>query len=81
MVINAPCYCNEALAIPTQTTTGKESSNLLMADSLPKTIQSNDSPLSTGYTLGNEEDSLELMELMAYCTNLGEFVSKKNREI
>ncbi|GJS54032.1 putative ribonuclease H-like domain-containing protein, partial [Tanacetum coccineum] len=64
-----------------QTTTGKESSNPLMADSLPKTIQSNDPPLSRGYTLGSGEDSLELIELMAYCTNLCEFVSKKNREI
>ncbi|GKD33445.1 hypothetical protein Tco_1248954, partial [Tanacetum coccineum] len=71
----------EALAIPGQTTTGKESSNPLMAHSLPKTIQSNDPPLLRGYTLGSGEDSLELMELMAYCTNLYEFVSKKNREI
>nr|GEV28470.1 hypothetical protein [Tanacetum cinerariifolium] len=31
-------YCNEALAIPGQTATGKENSNPLMADSLPKTI-------------------------------------------
>nr|GEY90483.1 hypothetical protein [Tanacetum cinerariifolium] len=30
--------CNEALTIPGQTTTGKENSNLLMADCLPKTI-------------------------------------------
>ncbi|GKF17024.1 hypothetical protein Tco_0061942, partial [Tanacetum coccineum] len=81
MVINAPCYCNEALAIPGQTTTGKESSNPLMADSLPKTIQSNDLPLSRGYTLGSGEDNLKLIELMAYCTNLCELVSKKNREI
>ncbi|GJR77018.1 hypothetical protein Tco_0089383 [Tanacetum coccineum] len=29
--INAPCYCNEALAIPGQTATGKELSNPLMA--------------------------------------------------
>ncbi|GJV47311.1 hypothetical protein Tco_1437523 [Tanacetum coccineum] len=37
-----------------------------MAGSLPKTIkQSNDPPLSRGYTLGSGEDSLELMELMA----------------
>ncbi|GJV24931.1 putative ribonuclease H-like domain-containing protein [Tanacetum coccineum] len=53
-----------ALAIPGQTETGKESSNPLMADSLPKTIQSNDPPLSSGYTLGSREDSLKLMELM-----------------
>ncbi|GJS21276.1 hypothetical protein Tco_0449908 [Tanacetum coccineum] len=67
-----------ALAIPGQTATGKELSNLLMADSLPKTIQSNDLPLSRGYTLRSGEDSLKLMELMAYCTNLCEFVTKKN---
>ncbi|GJU13915.1 hypothetical protein Tco_1136311 [Tanacetum coccineum] len=77
----SPEQTASALAIPGQTTTGKESSNPLMADSLPKTIQSNDPPLSRGYTLGSGEDSLELMELMAYCTNLCEFVSKKNREI
>ncbi|GKF18420.1 hypothetical protein Tco_0063338, partial [Tanacetum coccineum] len=41
MVINAPYYCNEALATPGQTTTGKESSNLFMAGSLPKTINAN----------------------------------------
>ncbi|GJU84174.1 copia protein [Tanacetum coccineum] len=64
-----------------QTATGKESSNPLMADSLPKTIQSNDPPLSRGYTLGSGEDNLKLMELMAYCINLCEFVSKKNKEI
>ncbi|GJZ80719.1 hypothetical protein Tco_0645713 [Tanacetum coccineum] len=81
LVINAPCYCNEALAIPGQTTTGKESSNPLMADSLPKTIQSNNPPLLRDYTLGSGEDSLELIELMAYCINLCEFVSKKNKEI
>ncbi|GJY38063.1 putative ribonuclease H-like domain-containing protein [Tanacetum coccineum] len=39
-----------------QTETGKESLNPLMADSLPKTIQSNDLPLSRGYTLGSGED-------------------------
>ncbi|GJU93604.1 hypothetical protein Tco_1318360, partial [Tanacetum coccineum] len=61
------------LAIPGQTTTGKELSNPLMADSLPKTIQSNDPPLSRGYILRSGEDSLKLMELMAYCTNLCEF--------
>ncbi|GJU81018.1 hypothetical protein Tco_1283383 [Tanacetum coccineum] len=41
MVINAPYYCNEALATPGQTTTGKESSNPFMAGSLPKTINAN----------------------------------------
>ncbi|GKB18140.1 hypothetical protein Tco_0852063 [Tanacetum coccineum] len=47
MVINAPCYGNEALtspkanelAIPEQTATGKGTSNPLMAGSLPKTIK------------------------------------------
>ncbi|GKE03002.1 hypothetical protein Tco_1390985, partial [Tanacetum coccineum] len=62
----SPEQTASALAIPGQTTTGKESSNPLMADSLPKTIQSNDPPLSRGYTLGSGEDSLKLMELMAY---------------
>nr|GEV09181.1 hypothetical protein [Tanacetum cinerariifolium] len=38
MVINSPCLTNKKeLAIPEQTTTGKELSNPLMADSLPKT--------------------------------------------
>ncbi|GJS15180.1 hypothetical protein Tco_0409652 [Tanacetum coccineum] len=46
-----------------------------------KRLLSNDPPLSRGYTLGSGEDSLKLMELMAYCTNLYELVSKKNREI
>ncbi|GKC71628.1 hypothetical protein Tco_1117511 [Tanacetum coccineum] len=77
----SPEQTASALDIPGQTTTSKESSNPFMADSLPKTIQSNDPPLSRGYTLGSREDSLKLMELMAYCTNLCEFVSKKNRGI
>ncbi|GKG29286.1 hypothetical protein Tco_0416651 [Tanacetum coccineum] len=72
---------HQELASLEQTTSGKDLSNPLMADSLPKTIQSNDPPLSRGYTLRSEDDSLKLMELMAYCTNLCEFVSKKNREI
>ncbi|GKB78210.1 hypothetical protein Tco_0945105 [Tanacetum coccineum] len=39
MVINSPCLnSKKELAIPEQTTTGKESTNPLMADSLPKTI-------------------------------------------
>ncbi|GKE31631.1 hypothetical protein Tco_1450953 [Tanacetum coccineum] len=39
MVINSPCLTDKKeLAIPGQTTTGKEFSNSLMADSLPKTI-------------------------------------------
>ncbi|GKF03307.1 hypothetical protein Tco_0030230 [Tanacetum coccineum] len=61
----SPKQTASALAIPRQMATGKESSNPLMADSLPKTIQSNDPPLSRGYTLGSGEDSLKLMELMA----------------
>ncbi|GJW45705.1 putative ribonuclease H-like domain-containing protein [Tanacetum coccineum] len=67
----SPEQMTSALAIPGQTATGKESSNPLMADSLPKTIQSNDPPLSRGYTLESEEDSLELMELMAYSGSEG----------
>ncbi|GJZ78667.1 putative ribonuclease H-like domain-containing protein [Tanacetum coccineum] len=47
---------------------GKDFPNPFMAGSLPKTIkQSNDPPLSRGYTLGSGEDSLELMELMENC--------------
>ncbi|GJS91475.1 hypothetical protein Tco_0774111 [Tanacetum coccineum] len=39
MVINSPCLIHkEELAIPGQTTTGKEFPNPLMAGSLPKTI-------------------------------------------
>ncbi|GJV88743.1 hypothetical protein Tco_1532681 [Tanacetum coccineum] len=45
MVINSPCLIDKKeLAIPGQTTTGKEFSNPLMAHSLPKTI------LSTKFT-------------------------------
>ncbi|GJY32517.1 hypothetical protein Tco_0416986 [Tanacetum coccineum] len=65
----SPEQTDSALAIPGKTKTGKESSNLLMADSLPKTIQSNDPPLSRGYTLGSGEDSLKLMELMEFVQN------------
>ncbi|GKE96285.1 hypothetical protein Tco_1581140 [Tanacetum coccineum] len=38
LVINAPCFYNEALASPKQTAIGKDYSNPLMAGSLPKTI-------------------------------------------
>ncbi|GJX69344.1 hypothetical protein Tco_0305071 [Tanacetum coccineum] len=39
MVINSPCLTDKKqLAIPGQTATGKEFSNPLIADSLPKTI-------------------------------------------
>nr|GEZ24402.1 hypothetical protein [Tanacetum cinerariifolium] len=42
MVINSPCLTNKKeLAIPGQTTTGKELSNPLMAGSLPKTTFAN----------------------------------------
>ncbi|GKC78342.1 hypothetical protein Tco_1129116 [Tanacetum coccineum] len=61
---------------------GKDFPNPFMAGSLPKTIkQSNDPPLSRSYTPGSGEDSLELMELMANCTQIVYFVRKKNREI
>ncbi|GKD14652.1 ribonuclease H-like domain-containing protein, partial [Tanacetum coccineum] len=78
----------QELASPKQTVLskanglGKDFPNPLMAGSLPKTIkQSNDPPLSRGYTLGSGEDSLELMELMANYTQIVCFVRKKNREI
>ncbi|GJW32128.1 hypothetical protein Tco_0052160 [Tanacetum coccineum] len=38
--------------------------------------QSNDPPLSRGYTLGSGEDSMKLLELMEFCTPL----SYKNRK-
>ncbi|GJT99773.1 hypothetical protein Tco_1110112 [Tanacetum coccineum] len=38
--------------------------------------QSNDPPLSRGYTLGSGEDSMKLLELMELCTQL----SNKNRQ-
>ncbi|GJY75046.1 hypothetical protein Tco_0479477, partial [Tanacetum coccineum] len=34
--------------------------------------QSNDPPLSRGYTLGSGEDNMKLLELMAHCTKLSE---------
>ncbi|GKF30650.1 hypothetical protein Tco_0100448, partial [Tanacetum coccineum] len=37
VVLNAPCYYNEALASPEQTATGKDFSNPFMAGSLPTT--------------------------------------------
>ncbi|GJX96158.1 hypothetical protein Tco_0351956 [Tanacetum coccineum] len=62
----SPEQTNSALAIPGQTATGKESSNPLMADSLPKTIQSNDPPLSRGYTVrsGTANHLLGIKELL-----------------
>ncbi|GJW73718.1 putative ribonuclease H-like domain-containing protein [Tanacetum coccineum] len=61
---------------------GKDFPNPFMVGSFPKTIkQSNDPPLSRGYTLRSREDSLELKELMANCTQIVCFVRKKNREI
>ncbi|GKF99307.1 hypothetical protein Tco_0298090, partial [Tanacetum coccineum] len=43
-------------------------------------IQSNDPPLSKVNTFGSREDSVKLIELMAQCTKLSDFVRKKNRE-
>ncbi|GKF65703.1 hypothetical protein Tco_0192220, partial [Tanacetum coccineum] len=43
--------------------------------------QSNDPPLSRGYTLGSREDSMKLLELMELCTKLSDLVSKKKREM
>ncbi|GJZ85722.1 hypothetical protein Tco_0651061, partial [Tanacetum coccineum] len=50
------------LASPKQTALGKDFSNPLMADSLPKSIHFCDS-------LQSDEDSFELIELMILCTN------------
>ncbi|GJY85654.1 hypothetical protein Tco_0499680 [Tanacetum coccineum] len=43
--------------------------------------QSNDPPLSRGYTLRSGEDSMKLLELMELCTKLSDLVSKKKREM
>ncbi|GJT74707.1 putative ribonuclease H-like domain-containing protein [Tanacetum coccineum] len=43
--------------------------------------QSNDPPLSRGYTLVSGEESLKLLELMELCTKLSDLVSKKKREM
>ncbi|GJY39639.1 hypothetical protein Tco_0426003 [Tanacetum coccineum] len=43
--------------------------------------QSNDPPLSRGYTLGSGEDSMKLLELMELCIKLSDLVSKKKREM
>ncbi|GJZ38629.1 putative ribonuclease H-like domain-containing protein [Tanacetum coccineum] len=40
-------------------------------------IKSNDPPLLRGNTLRSGEDSMKLMELMAYCTKLSELVRKR----
>ncbi|GKF56406.1 hypothetical protein Tco_0166746 [Tanacetum coccineum] len=43
--------------------------------------QSNDPPLSRGYTLGSREDSMKLLGLMKLCTKLSDLVGKKKREM
>ncbi|GJU60255.1 hypothetical protein Tco_1238021 [Tanacetum coccineum] len=43
--------------------------------------QSNDPPLSRGYTLGSGEENMKLLELMELCTKLSDLVSKKKREM
>ncbi|GKF10705.1 hypothetical protein Tco_0048631, partial [Tanacetum coccineum] len=43
--------------------------------------QSNDPPLSGGYTLGSGEDNMKLLELMELFTKLSDLVNKKKREI
>nr|GEV12869.1 hypothetical protein [Tanacetum cinerariifolium] len=49
MVINSPCLIDKKeFAIPGKTTTSKESSNLLMVDSLPKTITATASTRNNG---------------------------------
>ncbi|GKA46743.1 hypothetical protein Tco_0739626 [Tanacetum coccineum] len=41
--------------------------------------QSNDPPLSRGYTLGSGEDSMKLLELMELCTKLSNMLQKEKR--
>ncbi|GJT75956.1 hypothetical protein Tco_1042681 [Tanacetum coccineum] len=43
--------------------------------------QSNDPPLSRGYTLGSGKDNMKLLELMELYTKLSDLVSKKKREM
>ncbi|GKC00126.1 hypothetical protein Tco_0986262, partial [Tanacetum coccineum] len=43
--------------------------------------QSNDPPLSRGYTLGSGEDIMKLLEFMELCIKLSDLVSKKKREM
>ncbi|GKD89306.1 hypothetical protein Tco_1364813 [Tanacetum coccineum] len=59
MVINSPCLTDKKeLAIPGQTTTGKELSNPLMAGSLPKTIWALTSVTDDGQTFAITEASV-----------------------
>ncbi|GJW32162.1 putative ribonuclease H-like domain-containing protein [Tanacetum coccineum] len=41
--------------------------------------QSNDPPLSRGYTLGSGEDSMKLLELMELCTKLSKMLHKNRK--
>ncbi|GKE09322.1 hypothetical protein Tco_1412873, partial [Tanacetum coccineum] len=41
--------------------------------------QSNDPPLSRGYTLGSGEDSMKLLELMELCTKLSNMLHKNRK--
>ncbi|GJX97318.1 hypothetical protein Tco_0353116 [Tanacetum coccineum] len=74
MVINSPCLIDKKeLAIPGQTTTGKEFSNPLMAGSLPKTISANQSieddllfDDEDGITCLTNDDIFENLALMGY---------------
>ncbi|GJW41723.1 hypothetical protein Tco_0067568 [Tanacetum coccineum] len=43
--------------------------------------QSNDPPLSRGYTLRSGDDSMKLLELIELCIKLSDLVSKKKREM
>ncbi|GKC77519.1 putative ribonuclease H-like domain-containing protein, partial [Tanacetum coccineum] len=79
-----------ALAIPGQMTTGKESSNLLMAELQIQDTTStlpHDSPLPGGYTPGSVEGSLKLKELTDLYTKLVDRVTiletklKKTKEV
>ncbi|GJY48937.1 hypothetical protein Tco_0830957 [Tanacetum coccineum] len=66
MVINSPCLTDKKeLAIPGQTTTGKEFSNSLMAGSLPKTISAKfvDQHNMVAY-LGKSDDNSEFHQIV-----------------
>ncbi|GKG00529.1 hypothetical protein Tco_0302219, partial [Tanacetum coccineum] len=57
MVINVPCFYNEALASPKQTVIGKDFSNPLIVDSLLKTIWSSMTPCFYNEALTSPEQT------------------------
>ncbi|GKE30412.1 hypothetical protein Tco_1445796 [Tanacetum coccineum] len=81
-VFNSLCFTANSWQVQDQTVLGKDKSNLLIADSLLKTIWLSmhhvfcnkalaiPGQTTTDYTLGSGKDSLKLRELMDLCTKL-----------